>query len=255
MELFFRKYGESGKKLMILHGLFGMSDNWHQVSQLLDDTNIVYNTELRNHGQSPHSHEMNYSLMADDIAETLDSLSLDKINILGHSMGGKAVMTFALNYPERVEKLVVADIGIKAYRRGHDEIFDAIIPLKLSEYATRGEIDKHLTPLLPEFTTRQFILKNLARNEKGEFYWKMNVTDIFKNYDNIIAPVDSSKTFTGPTLFIRGENSNYIKDEDWDGIKKIFPNANLETIPGAGHWVHADQPTELVNTVKEFINS
>jgi esterase len=148
----------------------------------------------------------------------------------------------------------VADIGVKAYQRGHDEIFDAIIPLKLSEYATRGEIDKHLTPLLPEFTTRQFILKNLARNEKGEFYWKMNVVDIFKNYDNIIAPIDSSKTYNGDTLFIRGEKSRYIKDEDWDGIKKIFPNASLETISGAGHWVHADRPAELVNAVKEFIN-
>lgn len=253
MELFFRKYGETGRQLMIFHGLFGMSDNWHQVSQLLSDTYTVYNTELRNHGQSPHSHEMDYNLMADDIAETLDKIGIDKINILGHSMGGKAVMTFALNYPERVEKLIVADIGVKAYQRGHDEIFDAIIPLKLSEYATRGEIDKHLTPLLPEFTTRQFILKNLARNEKGEFYWKMNVVDIFKNYDNIIAPIDSSKTFSGNTLFIRGEKSRYIKDEDWDGIKKIFPGASLETIPGAGHWVHADKPAELVNTVKEFI--
>lgn len=254
MDLFYKKYDGTGKPLFIFHGLFGMLDNWHNVAQKLSENYTVYTVDLRNHGQSPHSDDMNYELMADDIANLLAKLKYEKAYILGHSMGGKAVMTFALKYPTMVDKLIVADIGIKRYKRGHDEIFDAIIPLNLKDYATRGEIDKHLQPDLPDYGVRQFILKNLGRDEDGSFVWKMNVEAIYKNYENITAAIESTKTYGGETLFMRGGNSLYVKDEDWDSIKKLFPNAELATIEGSGHWVHAEKPADVIELVKTFLN-
>lgn len=253
MDLFYKKYEGTGEPLFIFHGLFGMLDNWHNVAQKLSENYTVYSVDLRNHGQSPHSYDMNYELMADDIAELLVKLNYDKAHILGHSMGGKAVMTFALKYPAMIDKLIVADIGVKGYQRGHDEIFDAIIPMNLKEFATRGEIDKHLQPALADFGVRQFILKNLGRDEEGKFQWKMNLEGIYKNYDNIIAPIESDTPFTGETLFIRGGKSRYVKDEDWDAIKELFPNASLATIEGSGHWVHAEKPADVIALVKDFL--
>lgn len=253
MNLFYKQYSQTGKPLFIFHGLFGMLDNWHNVAQQLAADYAVYTVDLRNHGQSPHSDEMNYGLMADDIAQLLVSLKYEKAHILGHSMGGKAVMTFALKYPAMIDKLIVADIGIKEYKRGHDDIFDAIIPLKLETFETRGDIDRYLTPLLPEFSTRQFILKNLARNTDGSFYWKMNVESIYKNYENIVGPIKSNKPYMGETMFLRGGKSKYVTDEDWTDIQALFPNATLSTIEGAGHWVHAENPAAVVTFVKEFL--
>lgn len=253
MDLFYKKYDGVGKPLFIFHGLFGMLDNWHNVAQKLSENYTVYSVDLRNHGQSPHSHEMNYELMADDIANLLVKLKLEKAHILGHSMGGKAVMTFALKYPTMVEKLIVADIGIKGYKRGHDDIFDAIIPLNLSEFDSRGDIDKHLQPALANFGVRQFILKNLNRREEGGYEWKMNLESIYKNYENITAGIESETTFGGETLFMRGGKSNYVSDEDWSEIEQLFTNAELKTIEGAGHWVHAEKPDAVVELVTEFL--
>lgn len=253
MDLFYKKYEGEGKPLFIFHGLFGMLDNWHKVAQKLATKYSVYSVDLRNHGQSPHSHEMSYELMADDIAALLVKLKLEKAYILGHSMGGKAVMTFALKYPTMVEKLIVADIGIKGYRRGHDDIFDAIIPLKLEEFDSRGDIDDFLKPNLADFGVRQFILKNLNRREEGGYEWKMNLEAIYKNYENITGGVESDKAFDGETLFIRGGKSRYIKDEDWADIQQLFTNAELKTIEGSGHWVHAEKPAEVIELVTDFL--
>ncbi len=254
MDLFYKKYEGEGKPLFIFHGLFGMLDNWHNVAKKLAQHYTVYSVDLRNHGQSPHSYKMNYELMADDIAQLLLKLKLEKAYIVGHSMGGKAVMAFALKYPNMVDKLVVADIGIKGYERGHDDIFDAIIPLKLNEFETRSAIDKHLQPMLPNYGVRQFILKNLGRNVAGGFTWKMNLEAIYKNYEAITAGIKSDTTFNGETLFIRGGKSGYIKNEDWAAIEKLFTTAKLETIEGAGHWVHAEKPKEVVKLVVNFFN-
>lgn len=253
MDLFYKKYEGQGKPLLIFHGLFGMLDNWHNVAKVLAESYTVYTVDLRNHGQSPHSDEMNYDLMADDIAQLLVTLKLERAHILGHSMGGKAVMTFALKYPTMVNKLIVADISTKGYKRGHEDIFDAIIPLKLNEFETRGDIDRYLTPLLPEFSTRQFILKNLGRDDDSKFFWRMNVEAIYKNYENIISAITSNKPYTGETLFIRGGKSRYVSDEDWAEIQKLFTNATLATIPNAGHWVHAEKPAEVVELVRGFL--
>ncbi len=252
MDLFYKKYEGTGKPLFIFHGLFGMLDNWHNVAQKLSENYTVYSTDLRNHGQSPHSHEMSYELMADDIAELIVKLKLEKAYILGHSMGGKAVMEFALKYPAMVDKLIVADIGIQGYRRGHDDIFDAIIPLKLDEFKTRGEIDEYLKVDLPDFGVRQFILKNLNRQNNEGYTWKMNLEAIYKNYENIIAGIENGRSFDGETLFMRGGKSRYVKDEDWQDIQQLFTNARLETIEGAGHWVHAEKPDEVVKLVRAF---
>lgn len=253
MDLFYKKYEGTGKPLLIFHGLFGMLDNWHNVAQKLSENYTIYSADLRNHGQSPHSNEMNYELMADDIAELIVKLKLEKAHILGHSMGGKAVMTFALKYPTMVDKLIVADIGVQGYRRGHDDIFDAIIPLKLDEFSSRGAIDKQLQPTLKDFGVRQFILKNLNRDKKGNYEWKMNLEAIYKNYENITASIESDKPFVGETLFIRGGKSRYISEEGWKEIEKIFTHAKLETIEGAGHWVHAEKPDEVVDLVNSFL--
>lgn len=253
MDLFYKKYDGTGKPLFIFHGLFGMLDNWHNVAQKLSEQYTVYSVDLRNHGQSPHSYEMNYELMADDIANLLVKLKLEKAYILGHSMGGKAVMAFALKYPTMVDKLIVADIGVKGYKRGHDDIFDAIIPLELSEFDSRGDIDKHLQPTLSNFGVRQFILKNLNRREEGGYEWKMNLESIYKNYENITAGIKSDTAFSGETLFMRGGKSKYVSNEDFAEIEKLFTNAELKTIEGAGHWVHAEKPNEVVELVKEFL--
>lgn len=253
MQLFHKKYGESGTPLLILHGLFGMLDNWHNLARTLGEKYQVYLLDLRNHGQSPHSDEMDYALMADDIKEFMDDNSMEKAFIMGHSMGGKVAMQFALSYPEKAEKLIVVDIAPVKYPPGHNEIFEGLFSLDIANAATRKELDEKLAEKVPEFSVRQFLLKSLARDEQQNFSWKFNLQSIYDNYDLIIDNIPATGTYEGPALFIAGGESSYVQEEYTGAIRELFPEAEILIIAGSGHWVHAEKPAELLTAVATFL--
>lgn len=252
MILNYRTYGEQGPVLVIVHGFLGMGDNWHLLAQQFAADYRVYVMDMRNHGKSPHSDAFSLNLMAEDIIETLEAESINKINIIGHSMGGKVAMFLALEHPHWVHKLVVADIAPKPYPPGHEEVFKALHRIDLKSLQTRGEADNLMAIDLADFSTRQFLLKNLSRDEAGNFIWKMNLPILEKYYDNITKEISGS-AFYHPTLFIRGSKSRYILDSDTELIKKLFPYYILETVEGAGHWLHADKPKEFYGVVNNFL--
>lgn len=253
MKLHFRSYG-SGRPLIILHGLFGSLNNWHTLAGRLAEGRLVLSVDLRNHGDSPHSEEFSFQAMAEDLREFMDDRGLTRASLLGHSMGGKTAMEFALRYPSAVEGLVVIDIAPRAYPPGHDEILDAMASLDLSAYASRSAIEKALEPLISDLRVRQFVLTNLRRVEEGRYNWKINLSSLRSNYAEIIKAQNSETPFRGPTLFIRGGNSYYIRPEDVTSLLELFPSATVSTISGAGHWVHADAPEKLLPLVEEFLS-
>jgi esterase len=267
MDLFFRKYG-SGPPLIIVHGLYGSSDNWVTVGKALAKRFEVFIVDQRNHGRSPHSEHHNYDLMRDDLLEFMDKQSIGKALLLGHSMGGKTIMFFAASYPERVNGLIVVDIAPKSYfsysgesvqSADHLFIIRAMENMDLSEVSNREEADRELSSRITSDRVRQFLLKNLSRSKTGTFRWKLNLEVIRKDLVRILEGLNASEFERGnqitgfPILFIRGANSTYILDSDIPSIRKIFPYAEFTTIPGAGHWLHAEQPELLVEEVNGFV--
>ena len=252
MKLHFKKFGP-GPTLIILHGVFGSSDNWKTLANQLKNTFKVYLVDQRNHGLSPHSDEFNYQVMADDLKELLYDEQVEKCILLGHSMGGKTAMNFAVQFPEKIIKLIIVDIAPKKYPPHHQNILNGIRSLILPELNTRKEADDLLSKTIKEPGIRQFILKNLSRNPKGLFYWKINWKAIEDNMEAIGAPLLSHALFAGEVLFIRGAKSNYILNEDESLLKKHFPKFNLITIQKAGHWVHAEQPTAVLVVIYKFL--
>ncbi|HHP7240588.1 MAG TPA: alpha/beta fold hydrolase [Cyclobacteriaceae bacterium] len=255
MKLFYRSYGTSGDLLIILHGIFGSSDNWHSLSKKFGNDFKVLNFDLRNHGNSPHSDEFNYELMVEDVIETLKELKINKINIIGHSMGGKVAMLLAVSYPQLIDKLIVVDISPRYYPIHHREIINAMKSLRLNNIETRSQADEQLKTKIPDFGTRQFILKNLQRNNGNGFSWKLNLESIDKNLENIGEPLPGKSIFNGTALFVRGGQSDYIQDNDLELIEKYFPDYNLETVNKSGHWVHAEQPVAFYNRCQDFLKS
>lgn len=251
MKLNYRKYGE-GKPLFILHGLFGSSDNWQTLGKRFAEDYTVYLVDQRNHGHSPHSDEFNYDLLADDLNELIKDTGEDNVNLIGHSMGGKAVIAFAVKYPELIDKLIVADIGYKSYPMHHDVILEGLKALDLGQIGSRGEADDVMKTYIPEFGVRQFLLKNLYWVEKGKLGWRINIPVLEAEMENILAEIEFD-TIDTETLFIRGEKSNYILESDYEDIRRKFPNSRIHTLEEAGHWVHAESPEEFYNVVKEFI--
>ena len=251
MKLNFKKIGE-GNPLLILHGLFGSSDNWVSLGKKFAENNLVYLIDLRNHGRSPHSEEMSYDLMADDILELINDENINSPVILGHSMGGKAALLFAEKYPKYLDKLIVADIGIKAYPMHHDEILKGLNSVNLQEISSRNQAQQSIRVHIDNLSTQQFLLKNLYWVEKGKLAWRMNLKEIEKNIGKILVKIDIDKNPI-KTLFIRGEMSNYILEEDFENILKSFPNGEIKTIPKVGHWLHAENPIEFYKIVREFI--
>ena len=253
MRLSYRKLG-SGKPLFILHGLFGSADNWQTVGKQFAEHFTVYFIDLRNHGQSPHSTEWNYEVMSEDINELMQDEGIDKAILLGHSMGGKVAMQFTVRHPEKVEKLVVVDIGPKKYPVTNQFVIDAIDSFDLSAVKIRKEVDTLLTPFIQDFGTRQFLLKNLYWTEEQKLAWKFNYEVIKQNIKTVgeVTPMPAMPIGI-PVLFIKGERSDYIFPGDVKLITSMFPNAKLVVIAGAGHWVHADKPQEFYNVVNEFL--
>ena len=253
MELNYIKSG-SGYPIIILHGLFGMLDNWKTIARSLEEKFTVYLIDQRNHGKSPHTPEHSYQLMADDLSVFFTHHQISKAHIIGHSMGGKTAMQFALQHPEKVNKLIIVDMGIKRYPGGHDSIFDALQSIDLKTIHSRKDAEILMADKLSDITVQQFLLKNLSRNVNGSYRWKFNLEALSANYDDeILAPVKVLNTFTGDVLFVRGENSKYIVNEDWDDIQKVFPNAILKIVEDSGHWVHAEQPEAFLHIVLTFI--
>lgn len=252
MDLFYREYG-SGKPVVILHGLMGSSDNWLPQSKLLGEQYHVYVVDQRNHGQSPHSDDFNYGVLLEDIRRFIDHHQLVNPVVLGHSMGGKAAMNFALACPDKLSKLIVVDIAPKAYNVRHDYIIEGLKAVPIDKIQSRNEADEALARHVPNQAVRQFLLKNLLRKPEGGFTWRINLNIIDKNLELIGGGLIHSGVFEKPTLFIRGAKSDYILDEDSAIIKKYFPNATLVTMD-TGHWVQAEKPEEFVQVVLNFLH-
>jgi len=252
MRLHFREYGQ-GPPLIILHGLFGSLDNWSAISSRLAPDFHVYAVDQRNHGGSLHSDEMNYRLMADDLREFMEDRAIDKAHVLGHSMGGKTAMQFALQYGRKVDRLVVVDVAPRAYEPEHEYIFAALFGLDLPKYRTRPEIEQALAPQINDLAVRRFLLKNLVRSPDDMFEWRFNLSGLHRNYSALAGGLDREGEFDGPSLFLRGEKSDYVADSDWPAIQKQFPRAESVTVPGAGHWVHVESMEFFLVTVKKFL--
>ena len=242
-----------GQPLIILHGLFGMLDNWKTLGKLWSEKYQVILVDLRNHGHSPHDPELNYQVMMEDLEELTDDLFLDEINIIGHSMGGKLAIKFAQSYPELINKLIVADIGPKKYPIHHNQILDGLTSVNLDQMKSRQDVKKQLSEYIEQEHIIQFFLKNLYWKEKGVLAWRFNLDSVVNNIQHVGDDL-LHQAFEKPTLFIRGEGSNYILDEDIPAIKKSFPNYELNTIPNAGHWLHAENPKMFFELVDRFLS-
>jgi len=253
MELFYNQYGDSGPPLIILHGLLGGHGNWHTLSRTaFQQIARVYAVDQRNHGRSPHADQIDYPTLAADLRTFIDRHSLAPAHLLGHSMGGKTAMQIALSYPDRVDRLIVVDMAPRAYPPEHTALLEALARIDPREYESRGAIDDALAEDVPSWPIRQFLLKNLDYD--GETYtWRMNLDAIRAHYDDLTAALPEGASFKGPTLFVRGGESDYIAAADMDGIRARFPAAKLVTIDGAGHWVHADAPDALADVVTDFL--
>lgn len=269
MKLFFRKYGESGPPLIIVHGLYGSSDNWISIARELSEQFEVYILDQRNHGDSPHSDVHDYPSMKADLKEFMESRGIESATLLGHSMGGKTVMLFAMEHPEMVDSMVVVDIAPISYRNlavnshiaaNHSKMIDAMLSIDLAKYRTRQDVSNALSVQIGSDRIRMFLLKNLSRNKKKEFYWKINLP-VLKDYlDQIMDQLPTEKYIekggiTGfPAYFIKGEKSDYIRPEHHDIIRRLFPTAEVISIPNAGHWVHAEQSDLLVKNLKYLLS-
>lgn len=256
MLLHYKIWGEQNNTpLIILHGLLGSLGNWETLARRWSEHFQVIGVDQRNHGRSFHLDEMNYEVMAGDLKELLDFLKIKKCHILGHSMGGKTAMVFALQYPEYINKLIVADILPSATFQGHRYLFNAMKSLPLASINSRQEADEWLQSRIVSYPIRQFILKNLNRNESGEYQWMVNLDAIISSYEELMQfPQIGKSPFNGNTLFIKGTLSDYIPEYGFEEkVHPLFPHAKLKSIDEAGHWLHAEKPDELFNLVTDFL--
>ena len=250
MKLHHRELGY-GQPMIILHGLFGFSDNWQTHAKKFADYYRVILVDLRNHGHSDWSDEFSYELMVKDLKELCDDLGLKNILLIGHSMGGKVAMLFAQKHKELLDKLVVVDIGVKAYPMHHQHILAGMHAIDLSKIKLRNEAEDILKQYIDSDGVRQFLLKNLYWKEKGQLAWRMNLKVLEREMENILSLLPEKEVML-PTLFIRGELSNYILDEDIEQLEAQFPDSEIVTLKNAGHWVHAEAPEEFVDAVLGF---
>ncbi|MFT5823837.1 MAG: esterase [Crocinitomix sp.] len=259
MKLFYRILGnenEEGnlnkKPLFILHGLFGSSDNWQTLAKKFAEDYVVYLVDQRNHGHSPHADAFNYDLMADDFHSLITELGLSKINVIGHSMGGKTVINFAKNHPDLLDKMIIVDISHKQYPMHHEQILAGLNAIDLSTVKTRGSADKILREYVSELGVRQFLLKNLYWIEKGQLAWRINIPVLSRSIHETIGPIEFD-VISVNTLFVRGGRSNYILETDYAEIATKFTNSNIYSITKSGHWIHAEAPLEFYTTVIDFL--
>ena len=252
--LFYREQG-IGEPIIILHGIFGSSDNWMSVARSLSSKYKVFTLDQRNHGQSFHSDEFDYPSMVSDLKNFLEEHKILDPVIIGHSMGGKVAMSFAISYPQRLKKLIVVDISPRSYPIHHDNILEGLCSLELSGLQSRKDADLQLSKFVQDSVTRNFLLKNLGRGEEGDFIWKINLPVIRMKIERVGIGLPGDGKFEKKTLFIKGEKSDYINEQDYDLIKTRFPDSEVKIIKDAGHWVHAEQPGLFIESVLSFLNS
>jgi esterase len=264
MKLFYRKYG-SGPPLIILHGLYGSSDNWVTIAKNLSDIFTIYLPDQRNHGQSPHSDIHDYDSMRDDLFELVTDLKLKRFLLAGHSMGGKTAISFALKWPEMISGLLIADISpfsnentIDSAHNQHFTILNTMLSVDLSKISSRNDVDSALSKKIPSEKVRGFILKNLQRSNSNNFTWKINVTSLLNNLDKIMKGIDRisgvNQYITGfPVIFLKGEDSDYLPLTDFKDIQQVFPAAEFTEVTNAGHWIHSDRPDEVVRNLKRLL--
>lgn len=246
----------SGQPLLIIHGFLGMSDNWKTLgTQFVDQGYQVHLLDLRNHGRSFHSEDFSYELMVQDVYDYCKANSLANIDIIGHSMGGKVAMLLATTYPDLIRRLIVADIGPKFYAPHHQDILAGLNAVDFTQKPSRNEVDALLTNHIPDFGTRQFLLKSLYWQEPGQLAFRFNLSVFNQKIDQIGKPLPENAVFLESTLFIRGGNSNYILDQDKVAIQQHFPKATLETIPNVGHWLHAENPALFYQFCIDFLKN
>lgn len=254
--MLYSKIEGSGKPFVILHGFLGMSDNWKTLGTQFGENGFeVHMLDLRNHGRSIHSDEFNYQLMVNDVVEYCKEKDLTSIYLLGHSMGGKVAMFTATQFPDLVEKLIVADIGVKYYKPHHDEILNGLSAVDFSEKPSRSDVEEILTPYISDFGTRQFLMKSLYWKESDQLAFRFNLEAFVANKDVIGDALSEDAIYDKSTLFLKGANSNYILDSDSTEIKHHFPEAEIETISKAGHWLHAENPKDFYDITRRFLES
>ena len=258
MELNYRQYSENGASVLVLHGLFGSLSNWGWHCKQLAQQYAVYGVDLRNHGDSPHSDQLDYQVMAEDVRQLIVRLGLESCCIVGHSMGGKVAMQLALSFPDLIEKLVIVDIAPVSYPEdadGHMNVLAAMDAVKLGEIKSRTQAEVTIEDYIPQEVTRKFLLTNLVRNKEGSFEWRLDKDSIRKNYANLRAELIATMSFLKPVLFIKGSLSPYIKPEHEAQIKELFPAASVKLLMDAGHWLHAEQPQALQKILLKFLSS
>ncbi|MBL7812753.1 MAG: alpha/beta fold hydrolase [Bacteroidetes bacterium] len=249
----FRQYGTEGPPLYILHGVFGMLDNWHYAAGILGRHHRVITFDARNHGRSFHHPDCSYEAMAADLCRLMEHLGDNEATILGHSMGGKTAMIFADLYPQRIQRLICVDIAPKRYPPGHADYFKAFETLPFHSMKSRREAEDAFLPFAPDMGVRQFLLKNLEPLPEGGYKPKLNLQALKTYYDEIIGELHFSSVLEKPSLWITGDKSAYVKEEDKPGIRNHFPLTQFIVIPQAGHWVHADNPPAFIAAVESFL--
>jgi len=257
MEILHSKiFGEqlTSTPLLVFHGLFGMLDNWGSFGKEMGELLPVHLIDLRNHGRSFHSENMSHDDLAGDIIAYMNHYGIDKAHVLGHSLGGKAVMQFAIRYPEMVEKLIVVDIAPKAYPPHHQGIIKALESVDFNTVRSRTEVEEVLSRYIPEKSTIQFLTKNLYWNDEKKLNWRFNLKTLSEKYNEFVSNAIKFGVFNGETLFIAGEKSNYILPQDEFAIRQQFPKAKVVTIKNAAHWVQADNPADFSMVVKDFLS-
>ena len=267
MELFFRKMG-AGPPMIILHGLYGSSDNWFSIGKAFSEKFEVFLIDQRNHGASPHTREHSYIQLRNDLYDFMETQGIHKPVILGHSMGGKAAMFFASAWPDRLHSLIVVDISPASYKSltrpapqsiDHMNILTAMLGIDFSRVKDREDVNRMLAETLGSERVRNFLLKNLKRDAENRYSWRLNVKTLHDQLPQILDGLDPKPFMNGngitgfPVLFVKAGSSNYISAEDIPVIKTIFPMAEIVTIPGADHWVHVEQPELLIKTIEYFV--
>ena len=251
--LFSKIVGDKPQHLIIVHGLFGMLDNWGTLGKKYAEYFTTHLVDTRNHGRSFHSDEISHELMADDLYNYMQANGIEKASFIGHSLGGKAVMEFALKYTENTDKIVIADMSPKDYEPHHQAILKALNSVDFSKVEKRGDVEEFLKPYIKDASIRMFLMKSVNRLDNGNYEFRFNLKSLTENYVDLITNHLPEKTFNGDTLFLGGGNSNYITNEDTMQIKHYFPNAKIEKIEGTGHWLHAEKPNEFLDITLNFL--
>jgi esterase len=254
MRLHFQAHG-AGRPLIILHGFLGSLDNWQAMNRRFAQSYKAYSVDLRNHGRSPHSGVMNYSVMAQDVRHLIAEEGLDAPYILGHSMGGKVAMRLAALFPEVIEKLVVVDIAPRAYAPAHRTVLHGMRELNLHACKSFAAIGEALSAAIPDAVVRQFIVKNVTRDSDGNFQWRLGLDEIINNYAALTEAILIEKPFTKPAYFIRAERSGFVRDSDLTAIRESFPNSRFTTIASSGHWVHIEAADAFYAATASFLGS